>query len=215
MRLLFVRHGQTPANVGGVLETRVPGPGLTDLGQEQARALPAALADERIDALYVSTMRRTQLTAAYLGEARGLPLLERAGLREIASGDYEQHTTTASHHAYLSYLWRWADGDLEPRTPGGESGHEVMGRVDEVVAEAAASGHESVALVCHGALIRSWAGFRANLGGDFVRANPVVNTGIVVVEGSPSDGWRALSWLGEGVTAAAHIGADGPAGEPA
>ena len=29
MRILFVRHGQTPANVRGLLDTAAPGPGLT------------------------------------------------------------------------------------------------------------------------------------------------------------------------------------------
>ncbi|KTR37372.1 histidine phosphatase, partial [Curtobacterium oceanosedimentum] len=42
MRLLLIRHGQTPANVSGVLDAEVPGPGLTELGQQQADALPAA-----------------------------------------------------------------------------------------------------------------------------------------------------------------------------
>ena len=30
MRLLLIRHGQTPANVRGELDTAAPGPGLTD-----------------------------------------------------------------------------------------------------------------------------------------------------------------------------------------
>lgn len=64
MRLLLVRHGQTPSNVEFLLDTAVPGPGLTALGERQAAALPEALADEDIEALYVSTLVRTQLTAA-------------------------------------------------------------------------------------------------------------------------------------------------------
>ncbi|MFI5427738.1 histidine phosphatase family protein [Aeromicrobium sp. UC242_57] len=39
MRLILIRHGQTPANVDGVLESTVPGPGLTELGLEQAAEL--------------------------------------------------------------------------------------------------------------------------------------------------------------------------------
>ena len=44
MRILFIRHGQTPANVAGILATDHPGPGLTELGEQQAAALPNALA---------------------------------------------------------------------------------------------------------------------------------------------------------------------------
>ena len=44
MRLLLIRHGQTPNNILGALDTGRPGAGLTELGREQARAIPAALA---------------------------------------------------------------------------------------------------------------------------------------------------------------------------
>lgn len=71
MRLLLVRHGQTPSNVRFLLDTAVPGPGLTELGERQAAALPEALAGEDIDALYASTLTRAQLTAAPLAGARG------------------------------------------------------------------------------------------------------------------------------------------------
>lgn len=64
MRLILIRHGQTPSNVAFLLDTAVPGPGLTDLGEKQAAALPQTLADVDIDLLYVSTLTRTQLTAA-------------------------------------------------------------------------------------------------------------------------------------------------------
>lgn len=72
MRLLLIRHGQTPSNLKHLLDTAEPGPGLTSLGQKQAAALPDALASERIDALYASTLVRTQLTAAPLAAATGL-----------------------------------------------------------------------------------------------------------------------------------------------
>ncbi len=37
MRLLLLRHGQTPSNVGGLLDTAYPGPGLP-MGMMQSRA---------------------------------------------------------------------------------------------------------------------------------------------------------------------------------
>lgn len=33
MRLLLIRHGETPTNVGYLLDTAVPGPGLTEIGR--------------------------------------------------------------------------------------------------------------------------------------------------------------------------------------
>lgn len=66
MRLLLIRHGQTPANVRGELATARPGPGLTALGRRQALAIPDAVAGEQIAAIYVSPLVRTGETAAPL-----------------------------------------------------------------------------------------------------------------------------------------------------
>ena len=218
MRLILVRHGQTPANVDGILESTVPGPGLTALGHEQAEALVEALADEKIDAIFVSSMIRTHLTAAPLVAARGLEPAVRDGLREIAAGDVEGNTDEASVHQYVHTLLAWCAGDLDVRMPGAESGHEVISRFDQVVDEAEALGVDSVALVSHGAMIRAWCAARtSNVDLDFVSNHYVVNTGIVVIEGSSETGWEVESWLGESVSEAAAMGVTSdhsPASEP-
>ena len=74
MRLLIIRHAQTPANVRGELDTAHPGPGLTQLGTLQAGRIPAALAHEPIEAIFVSTLVRTRLTAHPLAGSLGLEL---------------------------------------------------------------------------------------------------------------------------------------------
>jgi broad specificity phosphatase PhoE len=218
MRLILIRHGQTPANVDGILESTVPGPGLTTLGETQAAELVEALEDQPIDALFVSTMIRTHLTAAPLVAARGLEPIERAGLREIEAGDVEGNTDEASVHQYVHMLFTWAGGDLDVRMPGAENGHEVLARFDEVVAEAEALGVENVVLVSHGAMIRAWCAARTrNVDLEFVREHYVVNTGIVVVDGSTQDGWEVTSWLGTSVSEAAARGVasdHSPASEP-
>lgn len=218
MRLILVRHGQTPANVDGVLESTVPGPGLTALGHEQAEELVDALSDEKIDAIFVSSMIRTHLTAAPLVAARGIEPLVRDGLREIAAGDVEGNTDEASVHQYVHTLLAWCGGDLDVRMPGAETGHEVIARFDEVVDEAEALGVDSVVLVSHGAMIRAWCARRTgNVDLDFVSNHYVVNTGIVVIEGSSATGWEVESWLGESVSEAAAMGVTSdhsPASEP-
>jgi broad specificity phosphatase PhoE len=198
MRLLLIRHGQTPSNVGGILDTRIPGPGLTTLGEAQAAAIPETLAGEQIDAIYASTQVRSQITAAPLVAARGLELQVRDGIREIASGDYEMRSDFDAVEDYLATMVRWVDGDLEAQLPGGETAAEVFDRYNEVVTEAYNAGHSAVALVSHGAVIRTWAGYYAdNLSAQFIADNPLHNTGVVVVEGSPIEGWTALSYMGE------------------
>jgi broad specificity phosphatase PhoE len=197
MRLLLIRHGQTPDNVLGELGTTVPGPGLTDLGLEQAAALPEALAAEGIGALYVSTMVRTQLTAAPLAASLGLAPTVLDGLREVEAGELELRSDPRSVSTYLGTVLSWVDGDLDRRMPGAEDGHEFFGRYDAAIGEAVASGHEVVAVVSHGAAIRGWSGRRAaNAGVAFVREHPLSNTGVVVLEGGPADGWHLVDWAG-------------------
>jgi len=213
MRLLLIRHGQTPSNVAFLLDTAVPGPGLTALGEQQAAALPEVLADEDIEALYASTLVRTQLTAAPLATARGLDVLVRDGLRELEAGDLEMLPGDTEQGAlYMKTVFAWAAGDTALRMPGGESGAEALARYDAVVAEAAGSGAGTVAMVSHGAAIRMWTAARAdNVDVPFAAARPLDNTGVVILEGSPADGWKALSWAGATVAPSSD---SGPAGRP-
>lgn len=211
MRLLLIRHGETPTNVGYLLDTAVPGPGLTALGERQAAALPAALAGEDIGAVFASTLVRTQLTAAPLAAAHGLDVLVRDGIREISAGDLEMLPgDSEGARLYMTTVFAWADGETGLRIPGGESGEEALARYDAVVAEAAALGTGTVALVSHGAAIRMWTAARAaNVDVPFAAAHPLRNTGVVALEGSPAAGWKALTWAGEAVVPA---GAPGPTG---
>ncbi|MFF9092139.1 histidine phosphatase family protein [Streptomyces sp. NPDC014776] len=213
MRLLLVRHAETPSNVDHLLDTAVPGPGLTALGARQAAALPDALAAEDIGALYASTLVRAQLTAAPLAAARGLDVRVRDGIREIAAGDLEMLPGDSEQGAlYMKTAFAWAAGDTALRMPGGESGDEVLARFDAVVAEAARTGAGTVALVSHGAVIRMWTAARGK-GVDipFAAAHPLRNTGVVALEGSPQAGWTVLTWADETVQPAGEPGPTGQA----
>lgn len=214
MRLLLIRHGQTPSNLKHLLDTEVPGPALTPLGQDQAAALPEALAAEKIEALYVSTLLRTQLTAAPLAAAAGLETRIRDGIRELSAGDLEMRGDHEAAAVYMATAFAWSGGDTERRMPGGENGREALGRFDAVVAEAAATGAETVALVSHGAVIRMWVAARAvNVDVEYAASHPLGNTGVVILDGSPEEGWRALVWEGRPLGPEESPEDSGPAGE--
>jgi probable phosphoglycerate mutase len=217
MRILLVRHGQTPANVRGELDTAFPGPGLTDLGQRQAEAIVDALGHESIAAIYVSRLRRTHETAAPLAAALGLTPVELTGTHEIEAGDVEGRNDHDAVRTYMSTVFAWGSGDPSPAMPGGSDGHEFFARFDAAIAEvAAAHPGGTVVVVSHGAAIRVWTGARvANLGEGFTAENHLENTGVVVLEGSPDTGWTALSWAGRplGGEALADPTADDPTGE--
>ena len=200
MRLLLIRHGQTPGNVLGQLDTAHPGPGLTELGERQAAALARSLANEQINFLYASTLIRTQITATPLAAVRGLQIEVLEGLREIEAGSLEKLTDKESHLRYLGTVFGWADGELHRRMPGGPSGHDFFERYDasiaRIAATAAASGDAgTVAVVSHGAAIRVWTGLRAaNMEAGLAARHALANTGIVALEGDPDAGWRLIHW---------------------
>ena len=216
MRIILLRHGQTTSNVAGLLDTAEPGAGLTSLGREQAAAVPGALAGEQVEAIYVSTLRRTQQTAAPLASDRALEVVVREGLREVRAGDLEMRGDEASVRTYLETALGWAH-DEHRRMPGGENGVEVLARFDEVLAEVAAAGLRTAVLVSHGAIIRSWTSARArNVTAEFAMRNAVSNTGAVVVEGQPG-AWHVATWEGHAVGGPAvdEPRQDGPAGDRA
>lgn len=223
MRLLLIRHGQTPGNVLGQLDTAHPGPGLTELGQRQAAALARALANEQIDALYASRLVRTQVTATPLARARGLEIQVMDGLHEIEAGALEKLTDHESHMRYMRTAFAWTSGDLDRRMPDGPNGHDFFGRYDAAIATIAAAataagtdGSGSVAVVSHGAAIRVWAAARTrNLDIDFAARHILANTGIVALEGDPDAGWNLLHWDGSpvGGLALADPTAEDPMGD--
>ena len=221
MRLILIRHGQTPSNVEHYLDTAVPGPGLTELGLEQAAALPEALGHEPVDGIFASNLVRTRLTAAPLAAALGLPVEIRDGLREISAGDLEMRNDRDSIVTYLKTVYRWVQGETDVRMPGGPDGAATLGRFDSVITELADAGLRAPVIFSHGAIIRTWTAARAvNVGPDFIVKNVLSNTGVAVMEAPELAGgglgpWQLLTWMGEpvGGEELEDHGEDGPAAE--
>ncbi|TFB49222.1 histidine phosphatase family protein [Cryobacterium tagatosivorans] len=196
MRLFLIRHGQTPANVLGQLDTAHPGPGLTDLGARQAAVIPDSLRSEPIDAIFASTLLRTQLTAEPLAVDRRLEVHVAEGLHEIEAGSLEGLSDRASVRAYMETVFAWGAGDLDTRMPRATDGHAFFARFDADI-ELAASGAETAAVFSHGAAIRVWTAARArNVPPMFAGTNDLINAGVVELTGSPDAGWTLVSWAG-------------------
>lgn len=197
MKLLLVRHGQTPANVAGRLDTAAPGPGLTALGLDQAAAIPAALAGSTIDAIFVSTLIRTRLTATPLSVNRGLEMVQLPGIHEISAGNVENLSDRDSIRTYLETAFAWGLGDLDVVMPGGHDGHEFFARFDDSIATVASATQGTAVVVSHGAAMRVWAAGRAkNIPASYAGEHDIHNTGVLEFEGSPAEGWTLISWQG-------------------
>jgi len=217
MRLLLIRHGQTPANVRGELDTAHPGPGLTRRGLAQAAAIPAALSEETIGAVFVSTLVRTHLTAAPLAASLGLTVRVLPGIHEIEAGDLEMATDHASYRSYLGTAYAWGTGARDAVMPGGTDGHAFFDRFDTSMAQVLSSGASTAAVVSHGAAMRVWvAGVAGNMRTQEAVDRDLDNTALIVLNHEADTGWQLVSWSGDplGGHQLADIDAEDPTGEP-
>ncbi len=211
MDLLLIRHAQTTSNLARALDTALPGADLTERGEGQLAELAALLADERIDAVWCSPTLRTRRTAAALAVPRGLEPQVHDGLVEISAGDWEMSTDEARADAYRDAVVAAVSGHDGALVPGGETRDQVLARFDAVVAEIRASGHGRVAVVSHGAVLRTWCGIRVgNVPVALVGARPLGNTALVRLH-ADGEGWRASEWDTELVEPG---GEAGPAADP-
>jgi probable phosphoglycerate mutase len=152
-RVIAIRHGETAWNS----ESRIQGQtdiGLNAAGAWQASRLPAALADEGIEALYSSDLRRTLDTAGPLAAACGLPVVADAGLRERCFGAFEGHTFAEIEARWPAQSERWRRRDADFGPAGGEVLADFYARsVAAATRLVAAHPGQAVALVTHGGVL--------------------------------------------------------------
>ena len=166
MRIFFVRHGQTDAN----LQLRYCG--WTDVplnpeGRAQAARLRPLLAGRTFEAVYASPLGRTAETAALvLGDsgnppgttspiappqerARTLGVLLDDALLEQHFGRFENLTQEEIAAAYPEEAAVWARNYVEFRFPGGESSLDLYARAARFVAELQKRHEGDVLVVSH------------------------------------------------------------------
>lgn len=152
--ILLVRHGQTESNVEGYYMGRLD-EDINQTGYAQARALAARLANQPIDTIYTSPLRRTFSTASVLAEPHKLELKVLDDLIEIHQGDWE-----GMHVDKISQGWpeQWRHTRTDPTDftmPNGESFKEVTERsvraFNKIVAD---NPDKQVALVAHEIVVK-------------------------------------------------------------
>src|SRR5258708_9081518 len=157
VEVVVVRHGQSQAYQDGQMFPLVDGhgdPPLSPQGRVQAKLVCARLAAEGIDAIYVSTLRRTAETAAPLAERSGTLMRVEASLREVYLGEWEgglYRKMVADGHPLAQRVFAEERWDV---IPGGESPESFADRVRSGLAKVvAAHPGERVAVFTHGGVI--------------------------------------------------------------
>ncbi len=194
VRLVIVRHGQTPANIAEQLDTVAPGSSLTELGHLQAAALPSAFIGAPVEAIFVSPLLRAQQTATPLARARALTPHVLDGLREVSAGERNGDRGTELVRRYHQTILSWTSGGND-RLFGGENGAEFLDRYDAALEAICAYGVSDAVVVSHGSAIRCWAAARAeNITTDYAEEHVLANTGTITVERTPNRTWHVTDW---------------------
>jgi 2,3-bisphosphoglycerate-dependent phosphoglycerate mutase len=155
--ILLVRHGESaPARVDRPFPL-VDGhgdPPLAPEGEREAELVGDRLAVEQVDAVYVTTLRRTHQTAAPLAKRLGITPRVEPDLREVRLGEWEGglfRIRVAEQHEYAVRMWETQRWDA---IPGAESTEDLAARVRAAIGRIAAAhpdGH--VVAFTHGGVV--------------------------------------------------------------
>jgi broad specificity phosphatase PhoE len=203
----FVRHGESGDMTA--INTMVPGPDLTDTGEQQASALATALHDSGIDGIWASTMVRSQETAAPLAHDLGLSI--EPGLNEINAGIFEGAPVNVGDlplggALYLLAPALWTLGLTSVPELGSTDANGIVfdQRVDDAIQTiyGGSAAGDTDAVFSHEGTIAIWTlmnvknpDFALVLNELFTKGELLPYTGQVVVSGEPGD-WTLVSWDG-------------------
>jgi len=202
MKLLLIRHGQTQANIDGLVSSWAPGEELTELGHKQAEELATRLGDAAITGVFSSTLVRAQQSAAPLARVLDQPVVVIEGLHEIEAGEFEGGATREQMIGYLTPMGIWGQGDLTAAHPGAFDGNHFLARFDAAVEEITrkVGDNGTAAVITHSGCIGVWVAGRArNVTPEYSASHHLGNTDIVELVGDPVNGWEATSWAGSPV----------------
>jgi len=140
MELLLIRHARPLRAHGG---EGPADPALSPLGLRQAEALADWLAEERLDAIYASPLRRARETAAPLAAKLGLDVAIDESLREY-DADAVEYIPMEDLKAAGDPRWNEVPDALP------EFRERVIDGIERLVK---AHGSERIAVVCHGGVV--------------------------------------------------------------
>lgn len=205
MKLYFVRHGESTANLLWEFSNTGFKHPLTEKGVEQARAVARGLSGVQIEQIYTSPIMRAVQTAQILAESLQVPLEITEALREWSVGIYEGTTDPVGWALHRQVRDDWfIHQKLDSKMPGGESFYEIQERFVpfiEALVRDDGNSNRSVVLVGHGGLYMAMLPviFR-NVDFDFASQHGFSYTAYASAE-TRSDGLYCLSWCGVSLSA--------------
>jgi probable phosphoglycerate mutase len=200
LKLYFVRHGESTANLLREFSNSGHKHPLTDRGVEQARTVAGALRGQNITQIYTSPVLRAVQTAQILAEALQAPVEITEALREWSVGVYEGTTDPRGWELHQQVQDDWfVQGKLESKMPGGESFVEIRERFVpfiERLLQPDGDPERRFALVGHGGLYLAMLPLiLKNVDLAFARREGIPYTAMVEADARPG-GLTCISWAG-------------------
>ena len=198
MKLYFVRHGESEANILRVISNRGWVHPLTDKGRQQARDLADRLREAGIAKIYTSPLQRAVQTAEILAQALGIEYEISGALREFDCGIAEGRADAEAWALWQSAWDHWhIHQEWDYHVEDGESFNDLLSRflplVNGLLGDPANSS-KNFALIGHGGLYFCMLPqVLTNLPPKFEGTFP--NTGYVLAEARP-EGLVCLEWCG-------------------
>ncbi|MBA1337105.1 MAG: Phosphoglycerate mutase [Firmicutes bacterium] len=153
-RIILVRHGETQWN----LEAKTQGSQdtlLTEKGVFQAKRIAEKLADERVQCIYTSDLKRAYHTAQAIADKLGIGLGVLPALREMNFGCWEGKNIECIKREYADIYRLWVSNPPETCIPDGETLIDVQQRaLRETKKLAGESKGHNLVLVSHGITIK-------------------------------------------------------------
>jgi broad specificity phosphatase PhoE len=153
-RLILVMHAESTMNAARVMDSRPPGPPLSETGVEQAEALAERLASHNIEAVRSSTAVRAMRTAEVIADRHGLKAEAFSELLEVDCGDLEGRGDPDAVRLFERSFGEWVAGERDKRLPGGESWNVVAARMMAAVPRFDTPSGGDVVVVGHAASLR-------------------------------------------------------------
>lgn len=198
--LILVRHGQTAANIDGLLVGRKDVL-LTDLGHRQAERAASRVQELKPEALVTSPLQRARQTAAPISALTNLLPKVEEDIAEFSFGDLEgwSERDVFNAHPHLRPLLR---GEAHPDEmwPNGESGTTFLARVFAGLGRIVADHPDSrVVVVTHGGVIGSFVARMASESATsffpYLVGNCSISTFSVTNEGTTCTSWNTRDHL--------------------
>jgi phosphoserine phosphatase len=154
-KLYLVRHGETEWNASNKIQGNMDTE-LNKMGIMQAEFVASKLAEESIDAIYTSSLKRAKTTAQIISEQIKVEVKELHEFREICLGPWEGLTIKEINERYSEHYKIYRENPADFNMPGAETFLQVSERFCNAINNIVIQNiDKKIVIVSHGAAIKA------------------------------------------------------------